>query len=180
LLAESQEGSFHVPGAAPAGIVTLRSMAIACALMPLLAMWVVQMELIWYTSHSTAISLFFHVTFVIFLLAIANLLVKRIAPAKALSAGEILTIYVMLCIASTLCSHDLLQIMIPSLAYPKYNANPQNRWDTLIVPLLPSWAIVSDKEAVSGLAVGNASLYRQQILAAWAAPLAFWVFSCSR
>ena len=171
LLAESHES--FVPGA-QAGIVTLRSIAIACALMPLLAMWVVQMELIWYTSHSTAISLFFHVTFVIFLLAIANLLVKRIAPTKGLSAGEILTIYVMLCVASTLCSHDLLQIMIPSLAYPAYNANPQNRWDTLILPLLPSWAIVTDKDAISGLAVGNASLYRWQILAAWAAPLAFW------
>ncbi|MBN2451487.1 MAG: hypothetical protein JXR77_13935 [Lentisphaeria bacterium] len=160
--------------AAPAGLITLRSMAIACALMPLLAMWVVQAELIWYTGHSTAISLFFHVTFVVFLLSLANLVLKRYVPRVALTPTEILTVYVMLSIAGALCSHDLLQIMIPMLTYPTYNANPQNRWDTLILPLLPSWAMVTDKEAIRGLAVGNAWLYRAGILAAWARPLAFW------
>lgn len=58
---------------APAcGGVTWRAMGIACGLMPLLALWVVQAELIWYTGHSTAISLFFHVTTVVFLLALRN------------------------------------------------------------------------------------------------------------
>ena len=63
--------------------VTLRAMAVACALMPLLALWVVQAELIWYSGHSTAISLFFHVTFVVFLLALGNLLVQRRWPERA-------------------------------------------------------------------------------------------------
>lgn len=155
-------------------LVTIRAMAVACALMPLLAMWVVQAELIWYTGHSTAISLFFHVTFVLLLLALLNLGIRRFSPGHAFSSTELLTIYVMLSVAGTLCSHDLLQIMIPMLTYPTYNANPQNRWDVLILPHLPSWAIVTDKEAVSGLAVGNSSLYRLGILAAWALPLAFW------
>lgn len=172
---KSQAGA--APPTADAGaprVVTLRAMAIACALMPALAMWVVQAELIWYTGHSTAISLFFHVTFVLFLLALANLAVARRWPRSALEPGELLTIYVMLSVAGTLCSHDLLQILIPMLTYPAYNANPQNRWDTLMLPLLKPWAMVSDKEAISGLAVGNAWLYRARILAAWAKPLAFW------
>jgi len=163
-----------VPGGAPPAFITLRSMAIACALMPLLAMWVVQAELIWYTGHSTAISLFYHVTFVVFLIGLGNLLVKRLSPSSALEPGEMLTIYVMLSIAGTLCSHDLLQIMVPMLAYPAYNANPQNRWNEQLLPYLPPWAIVSDKDAINGLAVGNAWLYRAQILLAWARPLAFW------
>lgn len=162
------------PGAEPPRFVTLRAIAIACALMPVLAMWVVQAELIWYTGHSTAISLFFHVTFTVFLVALLNLAVRRYWPAKALSPSEILTIYVMLSVAGTLCSHDLLQILVPMLTYPAYNANPQNRWDTLLLPHLPSWAIVTDKEATSGLAVGHTWLYQPKILAAWAAPLAFW------
>ena len=149
-------------------------MAIACALMPLLAMWVVQAELIWYTGHSTTISLFFHVTFVVFLIALVNLAVQRVAPGSALDPGEILTIYVMLSVAGTLCSHDLLQILIPMLTYPAYNANPQNRWDELILPHVPAWAIVTDKEAVTGLAVGNAWLYRARILLAWCRPLGLW------
>lgn len=156
--------------------VSFRAMAIACALMPLLAMWVVQSELIWYTGHSTAISLFFHVTFTIFVIGLVNLAIERKFPRLALSPGEILTIYVMLSVAGTLCSHDLLQVMIPSLAFPKMNANPQNRWEELILSHIPSWAIVTDFKAYTGLAVGNSYMYTPGILLAWAKPLAFWSF----
>ncbi len=155
--------------------VSLRAVGIACALMPILALWVVQSELIWYSGHSTAISLFFHVTFVLFLLALLNLAIRRFWPKKSLTGGELMTIYVMLSIAGTFCSHDLYQVMIPMLAYPKYAANPQNRWGELILQHLPSWAIVQDPEALEGLAVGNATLYKRSILMAWARPLGFWL-----
>lgn len=155
-------------------VVSLRSICIALALMPLLALWVVESELIWYTGHPTAISLFYHVTFVIFLIALINLGVERLLPGKGLSMGEILTIYTMLSIAATLCSHDLLEILIPMLSYGKYNANPGNRWDDLILKYVPSWAIVTDPAANKGLAVGNATLYKLSILLAWLRPLLFW------
>lgn len=142
--------------------------------MPLLALWVVQSELIWYTGHSTAISLFYHVTFVLLILAGINLAIQRKWPGVALSSCELMTIYTMLCVAGTLCSHDMLQIMIPMLTYPKYNANPQNRWEELILPHIRQWAIVTDPDAMRGLAVGNATLYRLKILLAWVTPLAFW------
>jgi len=155
-------------------LVTLRSVVLACALMPILALWVVQSELIWYSGHSTAISLFFHVTFVVFVLALGNLLVRRRWERLALTGPELLTIYMMLAVAGTFCSHDMFQILMPMLAYPKYAANPENRWDELILRHVPSWAIVTDKEALDGLAVGNATLYKPNILAAWLRPLAFW------
>ncbi len=154
--------------------VTWRAIGIACALMPALAMWVVQAELIWYTGHSTAISLFFHVTTVLFLIALINLAVGRRWPSRALSGGELLTIYVMLSVAGTLCSHDMLQVLIPMLSHVSYGATAQNRWAELILPHLPEWAIVTDETATAGMAVGNASLYRREILMAWAKPLAFW------
>jgi len=158
----------------PPRTVTLRAVAIACALMPLLAMWVVQTELIWYTGHSTAISLFFHVTFTVLLIALLNLAVRKYRPRAALDPGEILTIYVMLSVAGTLCSHDLLQILIPMLTHPVHAANPDNRWGELILAHIPDWAIVSNKEVCTELAVGNATLYKLQTLKAWALPLAFW------
>lgn len=158
----------------PMRVVTLRAIGISCALIPVLALWVFQSELIWYSGHSTAISLFFHVTFTIFVIALLNLLIEKHWPERALSGGEIMTIYVMLSVAGTLCSHDLLQIMLPMLAFPEYAANPMNRWDTLILPYIPDWALVVDKEAITGLAVGNATLYKMSIILAWAKPLAFW------
>ncbi len=155
--------------------VTWRAIGIACALMPILALWVVQAELIWYSGHSTAISLFFHVTFVIFLIALVNLAVENRWPQAALTPGELMTIYMMLAIAGSFCSHDLLQVMIPMLGFPNYFANPQNNWEAVVLQYIPSWAILGgDQEALNGLAVGNASLYRWNVLLAWAAPLAFW------
>ncbi len=162
-----------VPGASP------RAIAISCALMPLLALWVVQSELIWYSGHSTAISLFFHVTFTLFVLALGNLLIEKRWPRAALSPAELMVIYMMLSIAGTFCSHDLLQVMIPMLGFPYYHANPQNDWVNLFLkPYVPDWAVVSNPvenaEALRHLAVGNGSLYAVSVLKAWARPLAFW------
>lgn len=149
-------------------------MAIACALMPALALWVVQSELIWYSGHSTAISLFYHVTFTLFVLSLANLWVRKHWPKRALTPPELMVIYMMLSIAGTFCSHDLQQVLVPMLGFPKLAANPQNRWDELILPYVPKWSIVSTFDVLPGLAVGNSSLYDRQVLAAWAKPLAFW------
>jgi hypothetical protein len=170
----SEQPPVQLPAAPRLRVVSIRAIALACGLMPLLSLWVVQSELIWYSGHSTAISLFFHVTFAIFVLALLNLLIARRWPASALTGAEIMTVYVMLSIAGTFCSHDLFQVMIPMLAYPEYAANPQNRWDELILQHVPSWAIVTDPEALRGLSVGNSSLYKPNILAAWLGPLSFW------
>ncbi|MCL5269190.1 MAG: hypothetical protein M1457_01205 [bacterium] len=158
----------------PLRFVSIRAIAIACALMPVLALMVVQSELIWYSGHSTAISLFFHVTFTIFLLGLANLYIQKRWPKAALSAGEMMTIYMMLSIAGTFCSHDMLQIMVPMLSFPKYNANPQNQWEKYILSHIPSFSIITDIHAAEGLAVGNNSLYRLSNLVAWSRPFALW------
>jgi len=164
----------HSDASSAGGVITVRAVAIACGLMPLLALWVVESELIWYTGHSTTISLFYHVTFPLFLIGLVNLLIQRWRPQAALTPMEMMTIYLMLCVGGTLVSHDMLQIMIPMLAFPAYNANPQNRWDELILSRVPDWAIVTDPDACRLLAVGNASLYKWHIFQAWIKPLLFW------
>lgn len=156
------------------GGVTLRSVCIACGLMPLLAWWVVLSEVIWYSSHSTAISLFYHVTVVVFVIALLNLLVQRYLPAKALTAAEMLTIYMMLSIAGTFCSHDMLQILVPMISYPVHAANASNRWEELILPHVPAWALLQDKDAARAFEVGNSSLYQWKFISAWLKPLGFW------
>ena len=161
-------------GKAPLRFVTFRSMAIACALMPLLAVWVYLSEAIWYSGHSTAISLFYHVTFTVLILALINVPIQIRWPNVALSPGELMTIYMMLSIAGTFCSHDMLQILIPMIAYPMHAANPQNRWDELIVSHLPKWAIITDKNVYEPFFAGQASMYHWNIIKAWLTPLAFW------
>ncbi|MCL5271711.1 MAG: hypothetical protein M1457_14415 [bacterium] len=161
--------------AAPPKPVTLRALAIACALMPLLALWVIKVEMVLVTAWPTVTSLFYHVTFTVLVLALANKAVARRRPEWALSGAEILTIYMMLSIAATFCSTDMLQILIPLISFPYYNANPQNNWNNLILRYLKPWAMLTDPRALSAVAVGNASIYSLPMLSAWARPVGFWL-----
>ncbi len=154
--------------------VTFRSVALACALMPATCLWIVQIELIWYTGHPTTISLFFHVTFILFLLSLLNLALVRLCPKRALSQAELMTVYVVLVLASTLCSHDFLQVFTPMVTFPVWHASPENRWAELILPYLPKWLIVTDESAVRGLAEGQTDPYRWSLLLAWIVPLFWW------
>ncbi|MCL5269326.1 MAG: hypothetical protein M1457_01930, partial [bacterium] len=69
--------------------VTVRAVAIACALMPPLALWVIQAELVLDSGYPTAISLFYHVTFAILAIAAINLWVEKRWPRAALSGGTL-------------------------------------------------------------------------------------------
>ncbi len=175
-MAELEKAGPVLSGKVAPRFATARSMALAIALMPLLCLWMVQMEMIWFSASFSAISLFAHVTFVLFILALLNLFVERRWPRHALTPGELLTIYMMLSIVSAFCSHDLLQIIIPMLAFPMFAANPQNNWENGILRYIPDWAIVhGDSETLAGLSTGNSTLYRWETLASWAPPLAFWL-----
>jgi hypothetical protein len=85
-----------------------------------------------------------------------------------------MTIYVMLSIAGTLCSHDFIQILVPLIGYPTFAANPQNRWSEIILPHLKEWAIITDKNVCTEMALGNATLFSQEVLLALWKPFAFW------
>jgi len=85
-----------------------------------------------------------------------------------------MTIYVMWSVAGTLVSHDMLQVLLPLIAFPHHLANPQNRWAEIMLPYVKPWAIVPAGAAVTELMAGNQSLYRWSVLAPLWRPLAFW------
>ena len=74
-------------------------------------MWVCLAEIMWYSGQPTTISVFSHVIFILCLLILGNLLVKRFRPAWALKPPELLVIYTMLCLASAMCGHDMGEIL---------------------------------------------------------------------
>jgi len=154
--------------------ISFRSVIVACALIPANALWVAEIELIWYTGHPTCVSLFFNVVFILVWIALANLIVKRYWPHRAFSRAELMTIYIVLSISSTLVSHDFLQVFTPMVAYPTYAASPENRWDEFILPHVPEQLIVTDKEAATGLASGGVDPYQWKIIRAWLRPLGYW------
>jgi len=59
-----------------------------------------KMEIQWDSLDTTCVSLFFHVMFLLLALTVLNMLVARRFPEHAFSRAELMTIYVMLSIAS--------------------------------------------------------------------------------
>lgn len=159
--------------------VTLRSLLIGLILIPLNAYWIIQMERVRYSAHPTTLSLFFNTVFILFVMTFLNYGLGRIAPRLALRRAELLVVYVMLGIASTMAAHDAMQVLVPMLSWPYRFARPENRWEELFVPYLPQWLMMSDKETMRGYYEGNSTLYTAQHLHAWLMPVVFWTFFCS-
>ncbi|MCC6445340.1 MAG: hypothetical protein IT210_18010 [Armatimonadetes bacterium] len=137
--------------------------------------WIMQSERVRQGPYVTSISLFAHVIFLLLLLLPVNALVKRLAPRLAFTQGEMLTLYVILSVASAICGMDMAQALMQIIAHVAYFATSANKWDYLLKPILPKWLLVQDKEALTGYFIGNSTLYTPEHARAWIGPSLWWV-----
>ncbi|MBM3474391.1 MAG: hypothetical protein FJX75_14100 [Armatimonadetes bacterium] len=154
--------------------VTLRAALIGFALLPINAYWVTQMEVIRYEGHPTTVSLFYNCVFILTLLILGNLLVKRLSPARALHRNELVVIYVMVVIGSSLAGHDTIQIIAPQIVCPFEGATPENKWAELFHQYLPRFLFLTDENVYQGAFAGGSSLYRWDRIAGWGKPVLIW------
>jgi len=112
--------------------------------------------------------------FILFLLVVLNLPLKKYLPRAALSVPELVLITIMLMVSASIPTMGLTMYLIPLISGATYYANPQNEWGTLLIPHIKPWLIVQDATAVKwfyeGLPVGGRIPW-----AAWARPLAVWI-----
>lgn len=155
--------------------VTWRATLIALVLGPLNCYWIMQIEVVWYSGHPTCASLFYNVVFSLVLVVVVNLVVRRVVPSRALTQGELLTIYVMIAMMSTVASHDMVQILIPTLPHAYYYATPENEWHSLFMRHVPSWLTVSDRDVIEGYYNGGVPFFTRRNLLAWAGPMLWWM-----
>ena len=152
--------------------VTFRATAIGCLLIPLNAFWIVRLERVMYGPYPSTISLFANVVFVLFMLVGLNAMLRRIAPRHAFTQAELLTIYTMLAISTGIAGLDgvgILSQIIPHGAW----FGVTNKWESFL-PSFPSWLVVSDRDILRGHYLGNSSLYRPEVLRAFASPVLAW------
>lgn len=154
--------------------VTLKAILLGALLIPLNAYLIITTEIVWYSAHPTVVSLFFNAVFFLFLLSLANLGLRRLAPRFALRDDEVLVVYAMIGIASAIASHDMVEILVPALPHAFYLATPENEWANLFHRYLPSWLTISDREAVRGFYEGESSFYTSRALLAWLRPTIWW------
>ncbi len=153
--------------------VTFRSIIIGLVLIPLNAWWLALSEIMWYSGEPTSLSLFYNVVFLVFLLVLANLLLKRFRPAWALAPAEILVVYTMLSIASALAGHDFIEILIPTMSHI-YRYNPLEQRYNEMLQYLPDYLLVKDEAALQSAYIGQESIYDPRNYGPWLKPLAWW------
>ena len=154
--------------------VTLRALLLGLFLLPLNAYWVVCMEIIRYSAHPTTLSLFFNCVFELVVLTVLNAGVARVKPRWALCQGELLLVYAMLGIGTAMCGHDMLQILVPMLAWPVYKSDRINHWDQLFAGTYPKWLTLTDYGSARDFFIGNSTLYTPAHLHAWVVPVVAW------
>ncbi|MBI2301913.1 MAG: hypothetical protein HYU66_23670 [Armatimonadetes bacterium] len=154
--------------------VSLRSVLLGLALIPVNVWWLIQIEYVRYSDTPTIPQLFYHAVAVLTLLTLANAAVARRCPRHALSRGELLTVYAMLVMASNVAGHDQLQILFTTICWLYARATPENQWAESIFPHLPRRLVVTDQKALDDLFRGYNDRYLADHWQAWAAPLAVW------
>lgn len=153
-----------------------RGFAVGLALLPFNTLWVFYMEEVGgHGPFVSTISLFFNVIFILTFLALANLTVRRLRPALALNRAEMVIVYVMLTVSTSIMSHDMLQVLISMMTTGYWYATPQNRWELMLNGTTPSWLVISDQDVLYGYWNGNTTLYQGVVLEAWIRPMLWWL-----
>jgi hypothetical protein len=152
--------------------VTLRSLVLGLLLVPVNIYWMLYMEVVWNQGYATLLSLYFNVLFTLLALVLMNALLRRFRPPWALRQSELLVVFVMLNIGTSLAIY--LEYLVPAMVYPYRFATPENQWQRLIWPYLPPGLVVSDPLAVKRYYEGHASFETWENLRPWIPPLLLW------
>ncbi|MFB3882829.1 MAG: DUF6785 family protein [Armatimonadota bacterium] len=159
----------------PPGGVTARALLISFLLIPLNVFFV--HGYCWVRYDLTGWDSVFETTVAgIFVLSLLSLGVRRWRPSWAFSAGEMLTIYVLLAISTSFgcVTWSLLTPLAGTISYPFWFATPENRWSEMLWPVLPDWLTVRTTDILEGYYVGGSSLYSMQVVRAWIGPVLWW------
>ncbi len=167
-IAQKQQSQRSRPG------VTFRSVIIGSVLIFLNCYWILDVEGILHWAHPTAVSLMWNVVFSLLILLVINVFIRKVAPHKALTQPEFVTIYIMVAIASALAGHDSLQLGIPGLTFPWWFADESNKWAELFHKEIPTWLTVNDPKAMEAFHEGDASLYTPENFRAFLVPTLWW------
>ncbi|MCM8760225.1 MAG: hypothetical protein NC832_00675, partial [Candidatus Omnitrophica bacterium] len=114
------------------------------------------------------IFLFFVLVFII------NTLFKLIRPSLAFSPGELLLVYIMVLVASSVTEMGLGNQLLPIISGPRYYASSENQWETFIFPHLKKFLIVNDTDAARYFFEGLPSGMKIPWIA-WLKPLSVWL-----
>lgn len=124
-------------------------------------------------GYPTTVSLYFNVVFYLFGLILLNFAILKLSPKNALTQQELISIYLMLTVASALNGLDMLQLILPIITGPYILATAENEWRELFFESIPQWLVNSNQDALKTYSEGGTSLYLEN-LKSWLLPCFSW------
>ena len=70
--------------------------------------------------------------FLMVFVGLANAALRRLRPWLALNRAELIIVYVMLTVGTSISGHDMLQVLLPIMTVGYWFATPQNRWEQML------------------------------------------------
>ena len=125
-------------------------------------------------SFPTVVSLYFNAVFILLLLIGWNYLTRFVDPRKQFSDGELIVVYLLLTVASSLAGHDMLQLLWPLIPHSTWFATPENEWAELFHHHIPDWLTVKDRDALVPFYHGESTLHIWSHLGLWIRPVFWW------
>ena len=154
--------------------LTARLLLISLVLVPLNSYFLLQMELVRYTFPTWIVPLS-NVIFFLAIVMVVNNLIRQIIPRLALRHGELLVLYIILSITTTMSAGDLLQAVLSVLGYAFWFATPENEFHELFIHYLPRWLTVSDGKTLQAYYMGDSSFYLSHNLKVWTPVILAWL-----
>ena len=152
--------------------ITFRAFIIGLILIVANAYWLtITSEMM--RSFLTFVSLFFNAVFSLFVLVVINKLFERLAPRRCLSPQELLVIYIMVVMVSTVGGHPIMCFLVGTISHPFRFATPENEWADLFWRYIPSWFTVPTN-VLNDFFEGESTLYTMKHLRGWLRPVMVW------
>jgi len=153
--------------------VGFRAILIGIILVIVNAYWVGIASELWYALF-TLVNPFSNAIFTLFVLILLGFFLKKISKKLQLSSSELVIIYSMVTMVSTISGHTTMMFILATLAHPFWFASPENEWQSLFWQYIPSWFTVSDSDVLSGYFGGESTFHTMKHIKAWLGPILVW------
>ena len=154
-------------------LIGTRAILVGLLLVVVNAYWVGLASELWYAVY-TLISPFSNAIFTLAIMLLLNLGLNRISPRLGFTPAELLMMYIMVTMVSTISGHAMMAILMGALAQPFWFASPENEWEQLFWRYIPSWITIRNPELLRGYFEGESSIRISEHFRAWLTPVLVW------
>ena len=123
--------------------ITVRAILIGLVLVVINGYWVAIASELWYCMF-TLVNPFSNAIFTITVLTAFGFALSKVSKRLSLSSAELLVIYAMVTMVSTISGATTMTPLLGTLTQPYWFASPENEWQNLFWRHIPAWLTVSD------------------------------------